>query len=317
MAQRIIGATGVLWAVLAGEVLLAAEPPQDMVRIPGGPFIMGSEPRDDDGKAQEYGSNKPWYLDEAPQHRRTVDAFWLDQYEVTNDQYRDFVVANNYFVPNGWKENGYLLSRDILGFADLPTLRKLAADTFRLDMDTTQMGYDELLDAIVAHQAQFDDLPVTGVTWLQARDYCRAQGKRLPSEAEWEKAARGSDGREYPWGDEWDETRLNIGAGDGWQYGVAPVGSYPEGVSPYGVHDMAGNVMEWTADWYQPYPGAEYESEDFGEKMRVVRGGGWGGLGHYVINHFYRSAYRFNLRPTYTFVDLGFRCARDAQPPAE
>lgn len=299
--------------VLVGVVHMAVAAAEEMILIPAGPFIMGTEPRDDGGKAQEYGASKPWYLDEAPQHRRTVDAFWIDKYEVTNAQYRDFVIENNYFVPVGWKENGYLLAREVLSYADLPTLRKLAADTFRLDMDTTEMEYEALLDAIVAHQRNFDDLPVTGVTWFQARDYCRAQGKRLPTEAEWEKAARGSDGREYPWGDSWDESRLNIGAGDGWVYGVAPVGSYPEGVSPYGVHDMAGNVMEWTADWYQPYPGAEYESEDFGEQMRVVRGGGWGGLGHYVINHFYRTAYRFNLKPGFTFVDLGFRCARDAE----
>ena len=309
--KRSVVAMVLACALSAGTA--AEESPQDMVLIPAGSFSMGTEPREDDGKALEYGSTKPWYLDEAPKHRENVAAFWIDKYEVTDSQYRDFVIEKNYWIPNGWEKNGYLLTREVLGYADLPTLRRLATDTYKLDLDTSAMEYDALLDAIVEHQQQFDNLPVTGVTWFQARDFCAAQGKRLPTEKEWEKAARGTDGREYPWGNEWDETRLNIGSGEGWQYGVAPVGSYPNGVSPYGLYDMAGNVMEWTADWYQAYPGSDYKSDDFGEKLRVVRGGGWGGLGHYVISHFYRTAYRFSLKPDYTFIDLGFRCARDAE----
>ncbi len=310
------GAAVLLALAFAGTVAAeesSQDKHQDMVLIPAGSFLMGAEPRDDDGKAQEYGSIKPWYLDEAPKHRQMVKAFWLDKFELSNRQYREFVMANNYFIPNGWKENGYLLSRDILSYASLERLRILATDLFKLDLDVSSMEFDALLDALVEHQQQLDNLPVTGVTWFHARDYCQAQGKRLPTEAEWEKAARGDDGREYPWGNDWDESRLNDGSGEGWAHGVAPVGSYPNGVSPYGVHDMAGNVMEWTADWYQPYPGSEYKSDDFGETLRVVRGGGWGGLGHYVISHFYRGAYRFNLQSTYTFVDLGFRCAQDAK----
>jgi len=309
------GLVALLALALAGTVVAGETPQnkhQNMVLIPAGPFLMGAEARDDDGKAQEYGSIKPWYLDEAPKHQQMVKAFWLDKFELSNREYREFVIANNYFIPNGWKENGYLLSREILGYASLERLRGLATDKFKLDMDVSTMGFDALLDALVEHLQQFDNLPVTGVTWFHARDFCRAQGKRLPTEAEWEKAARGTDGREYPWGNGWDESRLNIGSGGGWAHGVAPIGSYPKGVSPYGVFDMAGNVMEWTADWYQPYPDSEYQSDDFGQTMRVVRGGGWGGLGHYVISHFYRGAYRFNLQPTYTFVDLGFRCAQDA-----
>ncbi len=236
----------------------------EMVEIPAGPFTMGSDVKPDDGKAEEYGSSKPWYLDEAPKRTVHLPAYEIDKFEVTNHEYRDFVMQQNYWIPNGWKENGYLLQREMLMYADLERLRKLAIDTFKLDMDVSEMTYDPLLEALVAHQARFDKLPVTSITWFAARDYCKAQGKRLPSESEWEKAARGKDGREYPWGNDWDETRLNIGTGDGWEEGVAPVGSYPKGISPYGVHDMAGNVMEWTADWYQAYPGSDYESDDFG-----------------------------------------------------
>ncbi len=296
--------------VVMASISSVVAAPKEMVVIPAGPFVMGSNLKDTEGKAQEFGSSKPWYQDEAPQRSVTVPAFWIDRFEVTNSQFRDFVVANNYWIPQGWKENGYLLSRNVLTFADLPTLRRLATTTFKLDIDVSTMEYEPLLEALVVHQAQFDRLPVTGVTWTQARDYCKNRGKRLPTEIEWEKAARGSKGNEYPWGNQWDQSRLNDGSGAGWPQGVAPVGSYPKGVSPYGVEDMAGNVMEWVDDWYQPYPGSQYKSDDFGEKMKVVRGGGWGGLGHYVINHFYRTAYRFNLRPEYTFIDLGFRCAQ-------
>jgi len=295
------------------QVLAAV--PKDMVAVPGGPFVMGSKLKDDEGKAQEFGSTKPWYQDETPQRTVTLPEFWIDKFEVTNSQFRNFVITNNYWIPVGWKESGYLLSREVLSYADLPTLRRLAANMFKLDMEVDKMEYEPLLDAVVKHQQQFDNLPVTGVTWPQARDYCQAQGKRLPTEAEWEKAARGDKGNEYPWGNPWDETRLNAGSGEGWEHGVAPVGSYPQGVSPYGVQDVAGNVMEWVDDWYGPYPGSKYKSDDYGEKMKVVRGGGWGGMGHYVISHFYRTAYRFPLKPEYTFVDLGFRCAQS--PPVK
>jgi formylglycine-generating enzyme required for sulfatase activity len=155
-----------------------------------------------------------------------------------------------------------------------------------------------------------DDKPVRIVTWMIADEYCRAMGKRLPTEAEWEKAARGPDGFQFPWGNEWNPDYLNAGQEE---QEIMPVGSYEKGKSPYGVYDMAGNVMEWTADWYQAYPGAEYESPLYGKQRRVVRGGGWGGIGHYVIPHYFRAAYRYNFPPDKAFNDVGFRCAKDVQ----
>ena len=285
----------------------------ELVRIPAGPFIMGSDQVVDGGKAKEFGSIKPWYLDEHPRREVVLPEYWIDRHEVINADYREFVIKNNYWVPDSWRRSGYLLSTRVLSAADLPTLRRIADRTFELDRDVTQMDSQALIDAIEVKRTSMDNLAVTGVKWMNARDYCHWAGKRLPTEAEWEKAARGAKGSEYPWGQEWDSSRVNDGDGDDWEFGVAPAGSYPQGRSPYDVEDLAGNVMEWVDDWYQSYPNGDYKSDDFGERFKSVRGGGWGGLGHYSISHFFRGAYRFYLDPESAFVDLGFRCAKSSK----
>jgi formylglycine-generating enzyme required for sulfatase activity len=285
----------------------------EMVLVPAGEFVMGSDKVDVKKQAQEYGSSKPWYVDEHPQHKVNLPAFYIDKYEVTNAQYREFVVKTDYWFPPSWKDNGYLLAPKLLEIADLPTLRKLASDTFHLDMDTRTMDRDALTKAISEQQAKLDKLPVAEVNWFNAHDYCAWVGKRMPTEAEWEKAARGSDAREYPWGNDWDKSRLNAGEAGNWEFGVAPVGSYPTGASPYGVMDMSGNVMEWVRDWYEAYPGNKFTHETFGKKYKVVRGGGWGGVGHYALSQFYRSAYRLYMSPDAMYADIGFRCAKDAK----
>jgi len=157
-----------------------------------------------------------------------------------------------------------------------------------------------------------ESYPVVMITWHEAQAYCRSKGGRLPSEAEWEKAARGIEKMPYPWGTEFDAKKANIGGlfGD-----LAPVGSYLAGKSPYGIFDMIGNVWEWTSDWYQPYPGSTYKSDRFGKELKVIRGNSWSSIGHYPVevqNELlkYHSTVTFRLfaPPDSTISDVGFRC---------
>jgi formylglycine-generating enzyme required for sulfatase activity len=153
--------------------------------------------------------------------------------------------------------------------------------------------------------------PANFVAWDQAKSYCEWVGANLPTEAQWEKAARGTDGRMYPWGEEIDCTRTNYdGCTEG---GTSTVGSYFTGASPYGALDMAGNVDEWVADWYDANyykisPSSNPQGPTSGND-RVVRGGAWGFLENYV-----RSASRDKVDPTMKSDITGFRCARDAAP---
>lgn len=152
-----------------------------------------------------------------------------------------------------------------------------------------------------------DNYPISFVLWKEAEAYCRWVGGHLPSEAEWEKAARGENGNIYPWGDVWDATRCNSIAGG--MHRPESVGSYPRCLSPYGVLDMAGNVVEWTADWYAMYdtPEVPFETGSAATPwLKVMRGGGWMHQPAWL-----RTAFRFERSPNSRNMDHGFRCAFD------
>jgi len=155
-----------------------------------------------------------------------------------------------------------------------------------------------------------DGIPVAQVTWTNAAAYARFVGKRLPTEAEWEKAARGTDARRYPWGNRFDTHRCNNGDSP------LPIMSFPGGVSPYGCFDMAGNVAEWVADRYTAYPRARTDvlprdirdrNKLFHDNRRVYRGGSWNSFGKFL-----RCANREAAKPNTRWAYVGFRCARDA-----
>jgi formylglycine-generating enzyme required for sulfatase activity len=226
-----------------------AGPRHEMVLVPEGEFTMGSDnPMGDPGYYE-----KP--------HTVRLDAFYIDQYEVTNAQYQAFVQT------------------------------------------TARAPSSAASDSSLSAPQQ----PVVGVSWIDAKAYCEWAGERLPTEAEWEKAARGTDGRTYPWGEGIDSTKANYNSNLG---RTSAVGTYPAGVSPYGVYDMTGNVWEWTSSvyWKYPYNATDGREDPLNTKLpRVLRGGAWNCPPTYYL----RSTYRSGYDPTFRIDALGFRCARD------
>lgn len=259
---------------LLGALIACSPSPPGMILIPAGPFVMGSTAEDVGRKALEYGLVKPWFVNEHPERRVTLPAYYLDRYEVTQAEYQTFVSATGRPAPTDW-----------MGRRHPPGLAR--------------------------H-------PVVSVTWADADAYCRWAGKRLPREPEWERAARGTAGRAEPWGDRFELGRANVG---GARNGTTAVGSYPNGRSPEGVYDLVGNVWEWTADWYGPYPGhpAPDLIEQDARPARVLRGLSWSGIGHFapeiqmdILAHNARGSFRFSTDPEGRLNDVGFRCAKDA-----
>jgi serine/threonine-protein kinase len=261
------------------------------VAVPAGAFAMGSAWLD----PLRFG----W---EKPRHMVTLDAFWIDQTEVTNAQFARFVAASGY-VTDAERAGGALV------------------------FDPSRERFDRRPGADWRHPqgpassiAGFDAHPAVAVSWNDATAYCRWAGRRLPTEAEWEKAARGTDRRRYPWGNRdpagellnFAERSLSVSWGhlmtdDGYAR-TAPVGNYPAGVSPYGALDMAGNVWEWTADWFDPdYYGRTPAANPTGPAegtQRVVRGGGWSGRPRGL-----RAAHRDKMAPADASDLVGLRCA--------
>ena len=204
--------------------------------------------------------------DEKPPHEVDLPEYSIDLFEVTNAEFAAFVEAT-----------GFQTEAEQAG--------------------SSRAWRDERADGEDSH-------PVVRVSWKDAIAYCEWAGKRLPSEAEWEKAARGAEALIYPWGNEYVTGRAN-GRDTGIR-GTVAVGSYGDGVSPYGVFDMAGNVREWTADpGYLPYPGNTTPSAYYGEELRVLRGGGW-----FDDPPDLRATRRNPTAPSAANWDIGFRCAK-------
>lgn len=227
--------------------------PEGMVLVPGGEFIMGTD---------------DWWPKSGPEHKRTLPGFFVDKYEVTNEQYRVFLKSTSRKkMPDHWRNNG----------------GKIPAGK-------------------VKH-------PVSFVNWFEAKDYCEWKGKRLLTEPEWEKTARGTDGRTFPWGNEFDKNKGNTpqyGHGD-----TMPVGSFENGKSPYGVYDLAGNLFEWTSSWYKAYPGSKHLDPNEGELYRVVRGGSWYDCTYYKCGISAPAYNRIFFNPFVKNNTFGFRCAKN------
>jgi iron(II)-dependent oxidoreductase len=282
---------------LGAPVLEAAEPPPvtarpvvDEVLVPGGEFTMGT-------------STEPWALDnERPAHPTYVPGFLIDTAAVTYGAYLRFVESGGYTQPRWWSAAGWAHVQEV-GLAGPRFLQHDGDRWWR-----TRFGHVEPVR---------EDEPVTHVCFYEAEAYAAWAGKRLPTEAEWEKAARFDPAtgrsRRYPWGDE-DPTSEHANLGQR-HLRAAPAGAFPAGASPLGVQQLVGDVWEWTASDFLPYPGfavfpyAEYSQVFFGSDYKVLRGGSFG-----TDPVACRGTFRNWDYPIRRQIFAGFRCARDPRP---
>lgn len=272
-----------------GDTWLRTTDGMVMVYVPAGEFEMGSDDSEVDTALEmcntyyEGDCQREWFEVEQPVHATALNAFWIDRTEVTIAQYQRCVEAEACEPPA------------------------------RSNSDTRATYYGDVA---------YNDYPIVNVNWEQANVYCEWAGGRLPTEAEWEYAARGPEGRRYPWGNEYDGARLNscdVNCGYSWAeeqfddgYGdTAPVGSYPDGASWSGVLDLAGNVWEWTADWFGEYT-AERQENPSGSSSgagRAVRGDSADGT-----RAVSRGVARHGMAANRTYEYTGFRCVRSISP---
>ena len=272
----------------------------EMALVSGGDFTMGTNQSEAASAVSvclnDYNGSCDisFAQDSFPPHRVILDSFMMETNEVTVSQYVEFL---NSLGPD----------RHLNGCSGNPcAATKAEAEASNVEFDGTTYSVPPL----------FANLPMTSVTWYGADAYCRAIGRRLPTEAEWERAARGTDQRIYPYGNEWNpdlaNTNRNDRSGERTSNGPVQVRSYPEGRSPYGMYDMSGNVAEWVQDWYQ----ADYYSQAAASELnpqgpltgttKVTRGGSWD-----TVPFFTRTVHRQDFEPLTQALFIGFRCASD------
>ncbi len=256
------------------------------VRVPGGTSVMGTD--------------HPWaYDNEKPAHEVELEPFWIDTAPVTNEDYALFIEEGGYQDRRLWTEAGWEWRQE--AGLQAPLFWRRAGETW------LRVRFGNIEEVPPGE-------PVQHVCWYEADAYARWAGKRLPTEAEWERAARWDllSGRAHtwPWGEEPPTTaHANLGQG---LLRPAPVGAYPLGESPMGCHQMIGDVWEWTASDFEPYPGFrafpydEYSAVFFGDQYKVLRGGSW--ATHPVAC---RTTFRNWDLPIRRQIFAGFRCARD------
>lgn len=271
----------------------------DMVVVTGGSFTMGTTPEEGDQAVDAcalYNTEcqLSWVEDAMPAHQVTVDTFELELFEVSLSQYVAFL---NWMGPDSHKTG---------------CLGGPCANTTQEEPITSLIEYDGETYS-VRNSSFYANHPVTQVTWSGAEAYCNALNRRLPTEAEWERAARGPQNFIYPWGLDFDPALANSSR-SGAEGGPEPVDSYPNGKSTYGAYNMAGNVAEWIHDYYQE----DYYQQQLGTNainpkgplggtQRVLRGGGFDNTPIFL-----RSVHRMSANPDQPTPSIGFRCAADS-----
>ena len=257
-----------------GSTRVSGKDGMTQVYVPAGPFLMGT----DDASAPQ---------NEKPRHIVNLDAYWIDQTDVTNAMFVKFTAATGYETEAQQDGVGY-------AYVDGQWANIQSADWLHPQGPSSSIK-------------NFSSHPVVQVTWTDALKYCQWAGRHLPTEAQWEKAARGRDGRPYPWGSGAPGVRmLNFNQEN---HGTTQVGIYTQGASPYGALDMAGNVWNWTLDWYDENyyssgPPAKNPLGPLTGQMRVLRGGSW-----FDDQQGVRTTVRFALDPPSRGSNVGFRCA--------
>jgi formylglycine-generating enzyme required for sulfatase activity len=254
------------------------------VWVPAGTFLMGTNETDPSGELAPPSWAKAELISERPQHEVALSSgYWIDKTEVTNEAFQAFVDGGGYQDKALWSDEGWkwLEGRDATA---LPAV---------------------CVDAVA-------DQPRVCITWFEAEAYAAWRGGALPTEAQWEFAARGPSSSIFPWGDEWDAAKANLIDSSA----LTGVGSFPDGASWVGALDMAGNAMEWVADWFSiSYYKQEVRDDPTGPEFgsRKAEKGGWWGADPYVA----RSAYRhFEDPPTYQDHHIGVRIVSEGEPPA-